>query len=430
MDKQKKRYFGIKHAFLSHLEKYGDGINAELEAEVVAMCKQQANPEQAAAYLLAEFGYKPTASQLENFPNIIKASTFGKQISQLKHCKQDGPRGLILIHHLLTQFLHKEGKPAPANISEFMLAEDIHKNTYQVHIVSGIGGIPQLDTTEVTLSQAKHWRILLGLGISISIALVNLWYFGSSHNEATPQTVSLRLAGEMVKLPGKRYTLGCSSNTECEPSELPSSTVVIKPFLLGKTEVTFAAYDQFCEETNTPAPEDNTWGRGERPVINVDWYDVERYIEWLNNKTGEHFRLPTEAEWEYAARADSEHLYSWGDLPDARYANGDESYGWPDDGFQQSTAPVASFKANQFGLFDMHGNVREWLGDCWHNNYQNVPANGNKPWRENDAGDCTRRVTRGGGWKFLPTYLRTSSRSWNLKEDKNNYTGFRLAKDL
>ena len=134
------------------------------------------------------------------------------------------------------------------------------------------------------------------------------------------------------------------------------------------------------------------WGRGLRPVRNVSWYDAMAYTEWLWEQTGDRYRLPTEAEWEYAARAGSTTAYSWGDSIGRNRANCDGCASlW--DG--ERTALVGTFKANGWGLYDMHGNVWEWVQDCWNDNYEGAPTDGTA-WL---SGDCDRRVLRGGSWE-------------------------------
>ncbi len=145
------------------------------------------------------------------------------------------------------------------------------------------------------------------------------------------------------------------------------------------------------------------FGRGQQPVINVSWDDAQRYVAWLSRITGKQYRLLTEAEWEYAARADSTTAYHWGDDIGKGNANcngcGSE---W--DGKQ--TSPVGSFKANAFGLYDMVGNISEWVQDCYHDNFNGAPADGSA-WTN---GDCDFRVLRGGSWDKNPRFLRAADR--------------------
>ena len=207
--------------------------------------------------------------------------------------------------------------------------------------------------------------------------------------------------------------------------EKPVHRVRIKAFLLGKTEVTFAQWDACVAAGGcSHKPSDEGWGRGSRPVINVSWKDItEQFIPWLNKVTGKRYRLPTEAEWEYAARAGSETKYSWGNSIGRNKANCDGCGSRWDD---SKTAPVASFAANAFGLYDMHGNVWEWTQYCWNGSYRGAPSDGSA-WL---SGNCSRRVLRGGSWRNYPIILRSASRSYDTTGNRYNSGGFRLARTL
>lgn len=239
------------------------------------------------------------------------------------------------------------------------------------------------------------------------------------------QPIIASIKEEMVTIPFGSFRMG-DLNNEGDINEQPVHEVIISPFLLKKTEVTFAQYDIFADATGRARPSDDGWGRGDRPVINVDWHDAVAYAEWLSKETGEQFRLPTEAEREYAARAGSASRYSWGDTPDPDYANGYEAFGWPSDGYMEQTADVASFKANDFGLYDMHGNAREWTQDCWSLNYERASFTG----KAMTEGDCEKRVLRGGSWAEAPSILRSAKRSWSEQDVESSISGFRLAQDL
>ncbi len=156
-------------------------------------------------------------------------------------------------------------------------------------------------------------------------------------------------------------------------------------------------------------------------MIRVNWDDATAYANWLSNKTGQRYRLPSESEWEYAARAGSTTKYSWGDSINcfqARYGDGC--------GDEQKTVVVGSFSANPFGLHDMHGNVWEWTQDCWNGSYSGAPTN-DSAWT---SGDCSHRVLRSGSWGFTPGSLRSVSRLKLDPFNRLNFVGFRLAQDL
>lgn len=232
---------------------------------------------------------------------------------------------------------------------------------------------------------------------------------------------------EMVVIPAGTFVMGSPESEQGRRSdEGPQHEVSIRSFALGRTEVTFDEYDRFAEATGRKRPNDEGWGRGSRPVINVSWDDATAYAEWLSEQTGKGYRLPSEAEWEYAARAGTTTRYSWGDDIDC----GKARYGFNSGecGQQRSTDTVGGFPANAFGLLDMHGNVWEWTQDCWHGNYEGAPGDGSA-WLEADNGECARRVVRGGGWNSRPQGLRSAIRLRYDSEAFNN-RGFRLARAL
>ncbi len=188
---------------------------------------------------------------------------------------------------------------------------------------------------------------------------------------------------------------------------------------MGKYEVTFEEYDRFAKATGREKPDDEGWGRGRRPVINVSWNDAVAYAEWLSGQTGENYGLPTEAQWEYAARAGTQTARYWGDNPDqaCRYANvydrtadRADGFSWSyhdcDDGYAE-TAPVGRFEANGFGLYDMLGNIREWACSEYEEGYGGAESTCE---RKNHAIN-TRRVLRGGSWaSYRATCARPTAR--------------------
>ena len=229
---------------------------------------------------------------------------------------------------------------------------------------------------------------------------------------------------EMVKIPGGSFRMGCISGHGCFNFEKPVHAVRVESFELGKYEVTFDEYDRFTAATGRKRAADMGWGRGHRPVINVTWEDAVAYTQWLSQQTGGQYRLPTEAEWEYAARAGSVTAYIWRDGPYPNKANCGDYCGsqWGDRG----TAPVGSFAPNRWGLHDMHGNVWEWVQDCWNRNYRGAPADGTA----RESGDCSRRVMRGGSWTDDSRHVRSASRYWYSNWIRSNITGFRVARTI
>jgi formylglycine-generating enzyme required for sulfatase activity len=170
--------------------------------------------------------------------------------------------------------------------------------------------------------------------------------------------------------------------------------------------------------TGASKPDDQGWGRGKRPVINVSWRDANAYAEWLSAKTGLHYRLPTEAEWEYATRASTTGNYAWGDEDAGNYA-------WFSNNSNAQTHPVGEKKPNGFGLYDVAGNVWEWVQDCYAENYEKAPKDGSA----RDEKECPSRVLRGGSWLNLRDDLRSASRDWSNPDTRYYYVGFRLAQD-
>ena len=257
------------------------------------------------------------------------------------------------------------------------------------------------------------------------LALVALCFFFDEASAQTPGSAfrdSMRSGGEgplMVVIPAGTFMMGCVSGRECKSNELPVHEVELaRSFALSSHEVTFEDYERF-----THADTANEWGRGRRPVYNVSWVDAERYTRWLSDQTGQKYRLPSEAEWEYAARAGSGGMYSWGDDVGWRRANCEGCGSQWDD---RRAAPVGSFAPNGFGVYDMHGNVWEWVQDCLNRDYDGAPTDGTAWLR----GDCGRRVLRGGSWASGPEDLRAASRGRQATDDRNYLIGFRVARTL
>ena len=234
--------------------------------------------------------------------------------------------------------------------------------------------------------------------------------------------VENRKCPEMVMVPAGSFMMGSPDNEkERESEEGPQRRVTIaKPFAVGKFEVTFDEWDA-CVAAGVAAggcahkPE-TSWGRGRQPVISVSWDDAKQYVAWLARTTGQPYRLLSETEWEYAARAGTTTPYSWGDAFDATKANNDKG----------RTVPVGAYKPNAFGLHDMHGNVWEWVEDCWNGDYKSAPGDS----AARTSGDCSRHVLRGGSWYSGPLVLRSAVRDWHRSDYRLNVNGFRVARVL
>jgi formylglycine-generating enzyme required for sulfatase activity len=229
----------------------------------------------------------------------------------------------------------------------------------------------------------------------------------------------------MIVVPAGKFTMG-SPETEKDRSkdEGPQHEVaIVKPFAVGRTDVTFAEWDSCVAAGACPKVPDNGWGRGDRPVILVSWEEAKGYVAWLKRITGKDYRLLSEAEWEYAARAGNPGRWSFGD---------DETqlgdYAWFKPNSEGMTQPVAKKKPNAFGLYDMVGNVSQFVGDPYHRDYDGAPSDG-AIWGE--GGDASRRVVRGGSWyDDLPVNLRSASRDWSSTDNRSNALGFRVGRTL
>jgi formylglycine-generating enzyme required for sulfatase activity len=202
---------------------------------------------------------------------------------------------------------------------------------------------------------------------------------------------------------------------------------------VGKYEVTFAEWDACVADGGCEhKPDDQGWGRDDRPVINVTWHDAQEYVSWIGRTTETSYRLLSEAEWEYVARAGSSTAYWWGQDLGRNNANCD---GCGSQWDNAQTAPVGSFDANDFGLHDTAGNVLEWTEDCWQGNYQGAPAGYQGAPADGSAwttgGNCVGRVLRGGSWNHSPEAVRSAYRIWFLPGSRVTGTyGFRVARPI
>lgn len=270
---------------------------------------------------------------------------------------------------------------------------------------------------------------------------------------------SAKIEPDMVTIPAGKFFMGEQSN-ESGKDEVPVHPVSIKSFKLAKTEITVGQYRQFVLATGYVGGS-SCWGldaqhnyreqfdswkspsnapADDHPATCINWNDAKAYVNWLVKKTGKKYRLPTESEWEYAARASTTTQYyfgredakmcSYGNLADA---TGMRRFGWSEtwgaanctDSASFTTA-VAQYKPNAFGLYDMIGNVYEWTEDCYHETYDGAPTNG-IAWT---SGDCKARVLRGGSWFSRPVYVRSAARTGDDPVNRDTSGGFRLAQDL
>jgi len=222
----------------------------------------------------------------------------------------------------------------------------------------------------------------------------------------------------MVLVQGGTFSMG---SNEISVDEKPVHNVTVSSFYISKYEVTFDQYDAYCVATGKQKPSDQGWGRGNRPVINVSFDDAWAYCDWLNQKSGKNFRLPTEAEWEYAARGgikSRNYTFSGSDNIDA--------ISWYSENSERTTHPVGQKGANELGLCDMSGNVWEWCSDWYDIGYYSHSPSDNPKGPING----TLRVIRGGGWGYDARNCRISYRSINAPDNRSSYVGFRVVCSL
>jgi formylglycine-generating enzyme required for sulfatase activity len=297
-----------------------------------------------------------------------------------------------------------------------------------------------LATTVLLASTCAGPEAFAGEPEAVTARLEQTAETGSAPNIMTPNTMT---AGQvftdcsdgcpqMVVIPAGRYLMGSELYAREQPQHPVNFTTTIA---VGVFETTFDEWDACVRDggcVHNSAPSDEGWGRGRRPVINVSWNDAKEYVAWLSRKTGKVYRLLTEAEWEYAARAGSTTTYSWGD----RITCGNASYdggrgsdcaahtGWFSFSLR-GTQPVGTYSANRWGLHDMLGNVWEWCEDNWHPDYHGAPTDGSA-W---SGGDASMRILRGGAWNYAPSGLRSADRNWLPAGGRTSFVGFRVARE-
>jgi formylglycine-generating enzyme required for sulfatase activity/rhodanese-related sulfurtransferase len=226
---------------------------------------------------------------------------------------------------------------------------------------------------------------------------------------------------EMALLPGGTFLMGSRPNLPY-PDEHPQHPVTLHEFSISRYEITFEEYDHFARQSGRPLPSDNGWGRGRMPVINISWDDAVAYTQWLTERTGHTYRLPSEAEWEYAALAGAQTLFWWGEELESNRANcGDCGGPW---GGRQTTL-VGSFAPNPAGLYDMAGNVSEWIMECFHPSYQGAPSEAHI-WEQ--QGQCGKRMVRGGSYATFGKELRLSKRRAYPPKARSDELGFRVVR--
>jgi formylglycine-generating enzyme required for sulfatase activity len=286
-------------------------------------------------------------------------------------------------------------------------------------------------------AQWRWWRV------ERPFAVANIWPYvlkpqsehglkpGESFRECVPLQQDKDFCPDMVIVPAGPFMMGSLPENEKDhiEDEGPRHQVTIaKPFAVSKYQLTFNEWDA-CVDYGacTKRPPDGGWRRGRKPVMQVTWDDAKQYVGWLSNVTGKHYRLLSEAEYEYAARAGTETPYPWG--PDITLNNHAMAHcaGCGSGDSIQQTAPVGSFPPNKFGLYDMVGNLWEWVEDCEHPTYDDAPSDGSA-WITN--GECIRRNVRGGTWSGDAKLIRSAKRGRSYRDVSDYYIGFRVGRTL
>jgi formylglycine-generating enzyme required for sulfatase activity len=295
------------------------------------------------------------------------------------------------------------------------------------------------------LERRRAWqsRALVALLFAAVVAIPLAWWKGAWLDEqayryihvqalTTSQEGALTPSGTafkecthcpaMVVVPAGKFVMGGPPDGKGDNQEYPQHDVAItRPFAVAQFEVSWDEWNVCARHGNCISDISTSgWEGRRRPVINVTWRDAQEYVGWLRRITGKHYRLLTEAEWEYAARANETQSTHF---PFDDKQLGD--YAWYEANSDGQTHPVGEKKLNPFGLGDMHGNVAEWVEDCFHENYNGAPSDGSA-W----SGNCNRRVIRGGHWQMRVRALRSASREWEVIDKRSNYVGFRVARSL
>jgi formylglycine-generating enzyme required for sulfatase activity len=225
--------------------------------------------------------------------------------------------------------------------------------------------------------------------------------------------------GEMIVIPAGAFSMGSGAVYESPVHKV----TIARPFAIGRYEVTFDQWDRCVTDKGCRfKPDDRGLGRGSRPVDNVSWIDAKEFLSWLSSKTGKAYRLPSEAEWEYVARAGTTNSYWWGRDAGQGQANCKDC----NSGNALEPMPVGSFKPNPFGVFDTAGNVAEWVEDCWNDSYRGAPQDGSA-WT---AGQCNWRVLRGGDYNSPAKLVASSSRFRYDNDVRYPANGFRVVREL
>lgn len=322
--------------------------------------------------------------------------------------------------------------------------------------------VPRKQIWLLKLMSMRAWAVSISIVLIGTLTAWQIWaarekkgsimfQVGKSFRDAKADGSACDFCPELVVLPQDSFNMG---SLEGEPrhrqNESPQHPVrILYKLAAGKYEITRAQFAEFVDKSGYDTGDNkclamsdieavqagkkeggsNSWRQpgfsqdGNHPVSCVSWNDAQRYVDWLRGQTGQQYRLLTEAEWEYAARAGTNTSYSWGnDIGDGNANCSRCASQW--DSVQ--TSPVGSFKPNSFGLYDMHGNIREWVQDCYAEDYNHAPING----QASEDVECTFRVMRGGSWGYVPVSARSAYRAWSYPRGQINTDGFRVARTI
>lgn len=319
-------------------------------------------------------------------------------------------------HHLLidegARKLPPEGEPIPSDAQHLHFGNG--QTDYQVDLDPGPHELRLL------LGDSKH----ISYDPPVVSSVVHIVVVGKGQAAPPDDDPNARVlrdcdeCDEIVVLQGGAFRMG-TKNSKSEVQH----RVNIQPFAIAVQPVTFKQWSICVEDGGCEfAPEDHGWGQEDRPVIGLSWNDAQQYVRWISEKAGREYRLPSEAEWEYAARAGTTSPYWWGWDIDGEHAN---CKGCGED-MQMQTVSVAAFPPNPWGLYDLSGNSAEWVQDCWHQSYQGAPQDGSAWMR---GGDCNYHVLRGGYFGSSADDVRTASRSRYDTDVRYYANGFRVARD-
>ena len=311
-----------------------------------------------------------------------------------------------------------EEKPVPPIITE--TKENPAK---EIPVQHQEGNNSQDDKENENKNKKKKWLALIGLGslvfLTLILPLLIFFYIFSAIDSVPPKPV-VKPSIQWVSIPAGTFMMGSPASEVGRSDDEIQHEVKLSAFKMSAYEVTFEQYDAFCVATNREKPGDEDWGRGQRPVINVSWYDATAFAEWVGA------RLPTGAEWEYACRAGSTKPFNTGENLTTNQANYDGNFPYlPVDGniYRKQSIEVGSFAPNAYGLYDMHGNVWEWCRD-WYGAYPSSPQT--NPAGPIDGPFNTLRVIRGGSWLGDARYCRAADLSGATPGNRNSDIGFRL----